>query len=85
MKVLWWTSFRPFGISNDNDNTQNIFLNSINFFKSNITLLVTQFGEQNVKKTLIKQDINFIFKEFPKKKLPIGERFSNKIMYCLFY
>jgi hypothetical protein len=80
MKVLWWTSFRPFGISNDNDNTQNIFLNSINFFKSNITLLVTQFGEQNVEKTLIKQDINFIFKEYPKKKLPTGERFSNKIM-----
>jgi len=80
MKVLWWTSFRPFGISNDNDNTQNIFLNSIKFYKSNITLLVTQFGEPNVKKTLIKQDINFIFKEFPKKKLPRGERFSNKIM-----
>ena len=80
MKVLWWTSFRPFGISNDNDNTQNIFLNSIKFFKSNITLLVTQFGERNVKKTLIKQDINFIFKEYPKKKLPTGERFSNKIM-----
>jgi hypothetical protein len=80
MKVLWWTSFRPFGISNDNDNTQNIFLNSIKYYKSNITLIVTQFGEQNVKKSLVRQDINFIFKEYPKKKLPNKERFSNKIM-----
>lgn len=80
MKVLWWTSFRPFGVSNDNDNTQNIFLNSIKNYKSNVTLIVTQFGEKNVKKTLARQDINFIFKEYPKKKLPIGERFSNKIM-----
>jgi hypothetical protein len=80
MKALWWTSFRPFGVSNDNDNTQNIFLNSIKNYKSNVTLIVTQFGEKNVKKTLARQDINFIFKEYPKKKLPIGERFSNKIM-----
>ena len=80
MKALWWTSFRPFGVSNDNDNTQNIFLNSIKNYKSNITLIVTQFGEKNVKKTLARYDINFIFKEYPKKKLPIGERFSNKIM-----
>ena len=80
MKALWWTSFRPFGVSNDNDNTQNIFLNSIKNYKSNITLIVTQFGEKNVKKTLARHDINFIFKEYPKKKLPIGERFSNKIM-----
>jgi hypothetical protein len=80
MKALWWTSFRPFGVSNDNDNTQNIFLNSIKSYKTNVTLIVTQFGEKNVKKTLARQDINFIFKEYPKKKLPIGERFSNKIM-----
>lgn len=80
MKVLWWTSFRPFGVSNDNDNTQNIFLNSIKNYKSNVTLIVTQFGEKNVKKTLARHDINFIFKEYPKKKLPIGKRFSNKIM-----
>ena len=80
MKALWWTSFRSFGVSNDNDNTQNIFLNSIKNYKSNITLIVTQFGEKNVKKTLARHDINFIFKEYPKKKLPIGERFSNKIM-----
>ena len=80
MKVLWWTSFRSFGVSNDNDNTQNIFLNSIKNYKSNVTLIVTQFGEKKVKKTLAKQDINFILKEYPKKKLPTGERFSNKIM-----
>jgi len=80
MKVLWWTSFRSFGVSNDNDNTQNIFLNSIKNYKSNVTLIVTQFGEKKVKKTLAKKDINFILKEYPKKNLPTGERFSNKIM-----
>ena len=69
MKALWWTSFRPFGVSNDNDNTQNIFLNSIKNYKSSVTLIVTQFGEKNVKKTLARQDINFIFKEYPKKKI----------------
>ena len=78
MKALWWTSFRPFGVSNDNDNTQNIFLNSIKNYKSNITLIVTQFGEKNVKKTLARYDINFIFKEYPKKNCQSGKDFLTK-------
>jgi hypothetical protein len=79
MKLLWWTSFRSFGISHDNDNTQRIFLNSIRSLK-NTTLIVSQFGEKGVQKNLISHNIKYIFKNAHKNILPPGEKFSNKIM-----
>jgi thioredoxin reductase (NADPH) len=60
MKLLWWTSFRSFGISRDNDNTQRIFLNSIRNL-NNTTLIVSQFGERGVKKNLTTHKVKFIF------------------------
>ena len=54
-RVLWITSFRPFGISEENDNIQANFLTSLNNIKgADITLHVTQFGEKNVKSSLDK-------------------------------
>jgi len=79
MKLLWWTSFRSFGISRDNDNTQRIFLNSIRNL-NNTTLIVSQFGEQGVKKNLISHKVKFIFKNVNKNILPQGEKFSNQVM-----
>jgi len=80
MKILWLTSFRPFGLSVDNDNTQNLFLNSIKYFGGNIKLIVTQFGEKNVKENLDLSNVNYILKNYDRKKLPPGEKFSNQIM-----
>jgi hypothetical protein len=79
MKLLWWTSFRSFGISRDNDNTQRIFLNSIRNL-NNTTLIVSQFGEKGVKKNLISHKVKFIFKNVNKNILPQGEKFSNQVM-----
>lgn len=79
MKLLWWTSFRSFGISRDNDNTQRIFLNSIRNL-NHTTLIVSQFGERGVKKNLISHKVKFIFKNVKKNILPQGKKFSNQIM-----
>ena len=79
MKLLWWTSFRSFGISRDNDNTQRIFLNSIRNL-NNTTLIVSQFGEKGVKKNLTTHKVKFIFKNVKKNILPQGKKFSNQVM-----
>jgi hypothetical protein len=79
MKLLWWTSFRSFGISRDNDNTQRIFLNSIRNL-NNTTLIVSQFGERGVKKNLTTHKVKFIFKNVKKNILPQGKKFSNQVM-----
>ena len=52
MKFLWSTSFRSFGKSENNDNVQRIFLDSIKSLNLDITLFVTQFGEQKVENNL---------------------------------
>lgn len=80
MKILWWTSFRSFGISLDNDNTQNLFLNSINRFGNSIKLIITQFGEKNVKENLDRHNVDYILEHFDREKLPKNEKFSNQIM-----
>lgn len=79
MKLLWWTSFRSFGVSRDNDNTQRIFLNSIRNL-NNTTLIVSQFGEKDVKKNLTSHKVKFIFKNVNNTILPPGEKFSNQVM-----
>jgi hypothetical protein len=79
MKLLWWTSFRSFGISGDNDNTQRIFLNSIKNL-NNTTLIVSQFGEKGVKKNLKSHKVKFIFKNGNTNILPPGQKFSNQVM-----
>jgi hypothetical protein len=80
MKTLWWTSFRPFGLSLDNDNIQYNFLNSLKLHKNNIVLSVTQFGEANVEKSLVRSDINLKFQESSTKDFPANQKFSNKVM-----
>lgn len=72
--ILWATSFRPFGISEENDKIQNQFLECIsNSANVHITLCVTQFGEQKVEEALENLSIRKrIFQEKP----PIGFKYS---------
>ena len=79
MKFLWSTSFRSFGKSLNNDNIQKIFLNSIKSLKIDVTLFVTQFGEDNVEDEIKKSDIKYFFKD-AKKKIPTNKKYSNKYM-----
>lgn len=80
-KTLWITSFRPFGISKNNDYIQLNFINHIKALGKNITLSVSQFKERGVRKFLDKQKINYKFFEHKKKELGNSNRkYSNHIM-----
>ena len=80
MSILWMTSLRPIGRSKENDKIQEIFLNSIKNIKQNITLSLTQFDDSGVEEYINKEKINNYFINFPKKNLPRGKKYSNKIM-----
>ena len=68
MSILWMTSLRPIGKSNENDKIQEIFINSIKNIKQNITLSLTQFDDSGVEEYIKKEKINNYFVNFPKKK-----------------
>ena len=70
MKFLWSTSFRSFGKSENNDNIQRIFLDSIKSLNLDITLFVTQFGEQNVENNLKSKNIKYSHKD-DREKIPL--------------
>ena len=80
MKALWLTSFRPMGNSKINDLYQHIFVDSIKALDFDICLSLTQFDEPNVKTFIKKKKIKNYYKNIPKKKLPKGKKYSNKIM-----
>ncbi len=80
MSILWMTSLRPIGKSNENDKIQEIFINSIKNIKQNITLSLTQFDDSGVEEYIKKEKIKNYFVNFPKKNLPSGNKYSNKIM-----
>jgi hypothetical protein len=79
MKFLWSTSFRSFGNSVNNDIIQKNFLNSFKSLNLDITLFVTQFGEEEVKNQLKEQSIKYIYKD-AKDKIPVNKKYSNKYM-----
>ena len=74
------TSLRPIGQSIDNDNIQNLFIDSIKSIEAKVTLSLTQFDDEGVKEYIDKQNIKNYFVNFEKKKLPVGTKYSNKIM-----
>ena len=74
------TSLRPIGQSIDNDNIQNLFIDSIKSIEAKVTLSLTQFDDEGVKEYLDKQNIKNYFVNFEKKNLPMGTKYSNKIM-----
>jgi hypothetical protein len=80
MKILWSTTFRPFGVNKFNDAIQYKFLKSIKQSKSKIHLSVTQFDDANVLTSLKKSKIKFQYYNCSKKKLPYKKKYSSQIM-----
>ena len=74
------TSLRPIGKSEENDKIQELFVKSLQIFDARITLSLTQFDDYGVKEYIDKKNLNTYFVNFPKKKLPLGTKYSNKIM-----
>ena len=74
------TSLRPIGKSIENDEIQNLFVESLRNLKAEMTLSLTQFDDEGVKEYIEKQNIKNYFVNFEKKKLPDGNKYSNKIM-----
>ena len=74
------TSLRPIGKSIENDEIQNLFVESLKNLKAEMTLSLTQFDDQGVQEYINKQNVKNYFVNFEKKKLPIGTKYSNKIM-----
>ncbi len=80
MKALWLVSFRPIGKSKINDFFQSIFVDSVKSLDFDITFSLTQFDEPNVQEFIKKKNIKNILINIPKKKLPEGKKYSNKLM-----
>ena len=80
MKALWLVSFRPIGKSKVNDFFQSIFVDSIKSLDFDITFSLTQFEEPNVKEFIQKKEIKNFYNDIPKKNLPSGKKYSNKLM-----
>ena len=80
MKILWSTTFRPFGVNKFNDSIQYKFLKSIEQSKSKIHLSITQFDDANVLTSLKKSKIKFKYYNYSKKKLPYKKKYSSQIM-----
>ncbi len=80
MKALWLVSFRPIGTSKVNDFFQSIFVDSIKSLDFDITFSLTQFEEPNVKEFIQKKEIKKFYNDIPKKNLPEGKKYSNKLM-----
>lgn len=74
------TSLRPIGKSKENDRIQELFVKSVTSINEKITFSLTQFDDANVEGFLKNNKINCKYKNFEKSKLPIGKKYSNKIM-----
>jgi hypothetical protein len=77
MKLLIATSFRPFGISKNNDLYQLMFLNSLKNFNCDLTICVTQFDDLGVENILRESGLRYIYNNISKNNLPIGKKYSN--------
>ena len=80
MSILWMTSLRPIGKSAENDRIQELFIKSVLNINEEITFSLTQFDDDNVEEYLNSNQVNCHYKNFEKKGLPKGKKYSNKIM-----
>ena len=64
MSILWMTSLRPIGKSIENDEIQNLFIESLKNLKAEMTLSLTQFDDEGVKEYIEKQNIKNYFVNF---------------------
>ena len=74
------TSLRPIRKSIENDKIQDLFIKSVQNIEKQIKFSLTQFDDDNVEEYLVKNKINCYFSNIEKKKLPIGKKYSNKLM-----
>ena len=61
MNLLIATSFRPFGISKNNDLYQLMFLNSLKNLNCDLTICATQFDDPGVENVLSESGLNYIY------------------------
>ena len=80
MKALWLVSFRPIGKSKINDLFQSVFVDSVKNLDVDITFSLTQFDEANVEKFIEGKKLKKFYTNIPKKDLPEGKKYSNKLM-----
>lgn len=69
VSILWMTSLRPIGKSIENDEIQNLFVESLKNLKAEMTLSLTQFDDQGVQEYINKQNVKNYFVNFEKKKI----------------
>jgi hypothetical protein len=81
MKLLIATSFRPFGISNNNDVYQFMFLNSLKNYNCDLTICATQFDDFGVENILRESGLRYIYNNISKNNLPIGKKYSNQKIF----
>ena len=81
MSILWMTSFRPIGKSIENDEIQNLFVESLKNLNIEMTLSLTQFDDQGVQEYIYKQNIKNYFVNFEKKNYLLV--LSIQIKLCL--
>ncbi len=81
MKLLISTSFRPFGISINNDIYQLMFLNSLKNLNCNLTICATQFDDFGVENMLRESGLQYIYNNISKDNLPIGKKYSNQKIF----
>jgi hypothetical protein len=82
MKLLISTSFRPFGISKNNDVYQLIFLNSLKNLNCDLTICATQFDDLGVENILRESGLKYIYNNISRGSLPDGKKYSSqKVFY----
>jgi len=82
MKLLISTSFRPFGISKNNDVYQLMFLNSLKNLNCDLTICATQFDDLGVENILRESGLKYIYNNISRGSLPDGKKYSSqKIFY----
>jgi len=82
MKLLISTSFRPFGISKNNDVYQFMFLSSLKNLNCDLTICATQFDDLGVDNILKESGLKYIYNNISRDNLPDGKKYSSqKIFY----
>ncbi len=81
MKLLISTSFRPFGISKNNDVYQLMFLNSLKNLNCHLTICATQFDDLGVENILRESGLNYIYNNVSKENLPDGKKYSSQKIF----
>ena len=81
MKLLLSASFRPFGISKNNDVYHFMFLSSLKNLNCDLTICATQFDDLGVENILRESGLKFIYNNIPRGSLPDGKKYSSQKIF----